>query len=115
MICEDSRAPSVGPLTGFRARDGRHCLLSSTHNSAHFAILFLFTDGVAFVVLLFAAGDADLNLDAAAFEVEGEGDERDALGLHGLFELADFALVDEKPALAQRFMIELGGGGVGGD
>jgi len=66
-------------------------------------------------VLLFAAAYADLDLDAAVFEIEGEGDEGGALGLEGLFEFSDFALVGEESALAKRIVVELGGGCVGVD
>src|SRR4051812_37297707 len=59
--------------------------LAAGHDAAELAVLFLFTDGVALVVLLFAAGDADLDFDAAVLEVHGEGDEGGALDRGGLF------------------------------
>src|SRR5689334_22524063 len=90
-------------------------LLAAGGHASELAVLFFLADGVALVVLLFAAGDADLDLDAAVLEVEGEGDEGEAPGLEGLFELADLALVGEEAARAEGFVIELGGGGVGID
>src|SRR4029079_12361514 len=62
-----------------------------------------------------AAGDADLDLDAAVFEVHRERDEGGALDRGGLLELFDFAAVGEEAAFAQGVVVELGGGGVGVD
>jgi len=90
-------------------------LLPAGGHSSQLAVLFFFPDGVALVVLLFAAGDADLDLDAAVFEVHRERDEGGALDRGGLLELFDFAAVGEEAAFAQGVVVELGGGGVGVD
>ncbi len=69
--------------------------------AAKFAVLFAAFDALAFVVLLFAAADAEFEFGAAVLEIDGQGNECGAalLGLGG--ETVDLALVCQEFALAE--------------
>src|SRR5581483_3793350 len=79
------------------------------HRPANLAVHFLFLDRFAFVVVLFAAGDADFDLGAAVFEVDGQGDERGAALLGGGFEFVDLPFMREKFSRSQRLVTERSG------
>ena len=76
--------------------------MAAGHGAAELASLFLFADGGAFVVALFAAGDAEFELGAAVLEIDGQGNQRGAALFALGFEAAEFAFVDEELSLAER-------------
>lgn len=88
---------------------------SAGHGAGEVAFVFAFGDGAAFVVLLLAFAEADEDLGVAVFEVDLEGDEREAL-LAGLaVELDDFFFVGEEEAGTLGVVFARAGGAVGLD
>lgn len=78
------------------------------HGTAGFAVLLLAFDGFALVVTVLAARDAQLELRAAVFEIDGQGDQRGAaLGGFG-FQAVEFAFVDQEFAVAERIVTDGG-------
>lgn len=78
--------------------------------------MFLFADGVALVVLLFAFGDAEFDFGATVFEVNGEGDEGDAALFAFDFQLVNLAAVGEELTITARLVVvDDGGFGIGID
>ena len=67
------------------------------------------------VIMVKSTADADLYLGLAALEVHGEGNEREALALHQLLDLADLLLVEQEFAVAVRLVAGVPGAGVRGD
>src|SRR4051794_12403750 len=85
------------------------------HGAFDLAFCRLFGDLAAFVVLLFAAGDGDLELYVAVLGVQPQGDERLAflLGLAG--KTVDLLAVQQELAVAGRELLAVGGVLVRGD
>ena len=82
---------------------------------SHFAIGLGLFQSFAFVVQLFAAGDGDRELDLPLLEIDGEGDEGQALEV-GLFgELAEFAAMQQEFPFPTRFVVEQAGLWEGGN
>jgi len=82
--------------------------LSAGHGAAELAGLLLFADGGAFVVALFAAGDAEFQLGAAVLEIDGQGNQGGAALFGFGFEAAEFAFVDEELFFAERVVADGG-------
>ena len=67
---------------------------------------------IAFIVLLFAFGEANLAFGAALFPVQGERDGGIAFALNGSQQVGDFLCVQQELAGALGFGVDVGGGGV---
>ncbi len=67
--------------------------------------MFTLSDRLALVAFLFAAGDADENLDSSSDEVEFERHNGQALDRGLLGEFADLASVGKQPPFALRYML----------
>lgn len=84
--------------------------------AADVAIVLAFFDGFAFVVEFFAATEAEGDFHFAAFEIEFEGDEGEALLFEFADQFVDFLFFEEEFSGAAGVVVEVGGAGiVGGD
>ena len=86
----------------------RWALLPLRHRPSHIPILLFFLDRLAFVVLLFAAGEAEFEFGAAVFPINGEGDEGGAFVFGFVFDADEFAFVDEEFLFPQGFVADVG-------
>ena len=86
------------------------------HQPLFFPFPVGFFHALAFVVLFFAFGQADVHFDIAAFVVHIERDEGIAAAFDFADELVDFALLQQQFTLADGVGFDVGGGGgQGGD
>jgi hypothetical protein len=76
--------------------------------AAKSAVLFLAFDRCAFVVLLFAVGDADFDFRPAVLEIDRQRNQRDAARGGFVFQPFYFAAMGKEFALAQRFVADVG-------
>jgi hypothetical protein len=70
------------------------------HGALFFALPVAFFFGVALIVFLLAASEADFHFDLVAFPVDGDGYEGVALAFDGANELIDFLFVQKQLARA---------------
>ena len=74
--------------------------------SVNIAICLPFGIGIALIVQLLTAAEADLDLEARAFEVNREGDEGKALLTDQPREFHDLSFMHEQAAVAQWLAVE---------
>ena len=88
--------------------------LAMPHQALLIALPIAVFFDIAFIVLLFAFGEANLAFGAALFPVQGERDGGIAFALNGPQQVGDFLCVQQELAGALGFGMDVGGGGVEG-